>query len=74
MHQAISEIHDAADASGGLGSFAVQIAAARGALVTGVTSRRNHDLVRSLGADTVIAYAEQSFLATDERYDMAFRL
>ena len=56
--------------SGGLGTFAVQIAASRGADVTAVTSRRNAQLVASLGADTVVAYDERSFLETDERYDV----
>lgn len=56
-------------ASGGIGSFAVQIAKALGAEVTGVTSTRNVELVRSIGADHVIDYSEQNFTEGTERYD-----
>lgn len=57
-------------ASGGVGTFAVQIAAALGADVTGVCSTRNVDLVRSLGADHVIDYTTEDFTWGDRRYDV----
>lgn len=57
-------------ASGGVGTFAVQIAKAMGADVTGVCSTRNVDLVRSLGADRVIDYTRTNFVEEDIDYDL----
>ncbi|NWL31840.1 NAD(P)-dependent alcohol dehydrogenase [Paenarthrobacter nitroguajacolicus] len=57
-------------ASGGVGSYAVQIAKAAGAEVTGVASAAKADLVRELGADHVIDYASRDFAVGSERYDV----
>jgi NADPH:quinone reductase-like Zn-dependent oxidoreductase len=61
-------------ASGGVGTFAVQIAKAYGAEVTGVCSGRNVDLVRLIGADHVIDYTKEDFTKTDQRYDVIYDL
>jgi NADPH:quinone reductase-like Zn-dependent oxidoreductase len=59
-------------ASGGVGTFAVQIAKAMGAEVTGVCSTRNVELVRAIGADHVIDYTVEDFTAGTTRYDLVF--
>src|SRR5688572_24305344 len=61
-------------ASGGVGTFAVQIAKAFGAHVTGVASGRNAGLLRALGADRVVDYTREDVTAGDDRYDVVFQL
>jgi NADPH:quinone reductase-like Zn-dependent oxidoreductase len=61
-------------ASGGVGTFAVQIAKSFGANVTGVCSARNVDMVRSIGADQVIDYTQEDFTQDRQRYDVMLDL
>src|SRR5438128_2334904 len=57
-------------ASGGVGTFAVQIAKSYGAVVTGVTSTRNLDMIRKIGSDHVVDYTKEDFTKTGEHYDL----
>ena len=59
-------------ASGGVGTFAVQIAKSFGAEVTAVCSTRNVDMVRSIGADHVVDYTQEDFTQGERRYDLMF--
>jgi NADPH:quinone reductase-like Zn-dependent oxidoreductase len=57
-------------ASGGVGTYAVQIAKAFGAAITGVCSTKKVEMVRSIGAERVIDYTREDFAAGDQRYDL----
>jgi NADPH:quinone reductase-like Zn-dependent oxidoreductase len=57
-------------ASGGVGSYAVQIAKAYGATVTGVSSERNHEMLQAIGADHVIDYRQSNYTEGEARYDL----
>ena len=61
-------------ASGGVGTFAVQVAKAMGATVTGVCSTRNLELVRSIGADSVIDYTANDVTGGDQRFDVILQV
>ncbi len=61
-------------AGGGVGTYAVQIAKALGARVTGVCSTAKAELVRSIGADDVIDYTQEDFTRGEKRYDLIFQL
>jgi NADPH:quinone reductase-like Zn-dependent oxidoreductase len=59
-------------ASGSVGTYAIQLAKYWGALVTGVSSSANHELLKSLGSDNTIDYKKENFLEREEQYDVIF--
>lgn len=61
-------------ASGGVGTYAVQLAKHFGAEVTGVCSSGNQDLIRKLGADHVVDYPSEDFTTNKQKYDIVFDL